>query len=376
MERFIATQTTTNETLKENIQALTSRVDSMAAHQKTMDTQIAQIAQQVSHLSRPQGQLPGQTEANPRRQVNAISTVGAGLEESPVMVLQEVVPVSASAGTEGKEKNEGLSPTEATRHQPIDRTYHPRVPFPQRLAWSELVQLEPRFERFLEILRRIYASSPFLEVLKSAPAQWKFLRELLSKTGASREASIASIGGSCSALLQRRSPSKLQDPGSFSIPCCIGDVQIERALCDLGASVSIMPLSLCKKLRLWDPTPTSITIQLADCSIRRPVGTLEDVPVQVGNFLVPCDFIVLDMDDSFPPPFILGRPFLATARAVIDVQTGTMSFTVCGERVDFHFSPPIPSPAPVIPLHLRPLLFPPLHLYQEWNFMTGVVDPN
>ena len=123
-------------------------------------------------------------------------------------------------------------------------------------------------------------------------------------------------------------------------------MQIERALCDLGASVSIMPLSLCKKLRLWDPTPTSITIQLADCSIRRPVGILEDVPVQVGNFLVPCDFIVLDMDDAFPPPFILGRPFLATAGAVIDVQTGTMSFTVCGERVDFHFLPPIPSPAP------------------------------
>ena len=176
MERFIVTQTTTNETLKENIQVLTSRVDSMAAHQKTMDTQIAQIAQQVSHLSRSQGQLPGQTEVNPRRQVNAISTVGAGLEESPVMVLQEVVPVSASAGTEGKEKNEGLSPIEETRHQPIDRTYHPRVPFPQRLAWSELVQLEPRFERFLEILRRIYATRPFLEALKSAPAQWKFLR--------------------------------------------------------------------------------------------------------------------------------------------------------------------------------------------------------
>ena len=98
----------------------------MAAHQKTMDTQIAQIAQQVSHLSRSQGQLPGQTEANPRRQVNAISTVGAGLEESPVMVLQEVVPVSAFAGIEGKEKNEGLSPTEETRHQPIDRSYQPR----------------------------------------------------------------------------------------------------------------------------------------------------------------------------------------------------------------------------------------------------------
>ena len=87
MERFIATQTTTNETLKESIHLLTSRVDAMAAHQKMMDTQIAHIAQQVSHLSRPQGQLPGQPEVNPRCHVNAISTMEEGLEESPVMVL-------------------------------------------------------------------------------------------------------------------------------------------------------------------------------------------------------------------------------------------------------------------------------------------------
>ena len=63
-----------------------------------------------------------------------------------------------------------------------------------------------------------------------------------------------------------------------------------------------MSVSLCKKLQLWDPTPTSITIQLADYSIRRPVGILEDVPVQVGKFPVPCDFVVLDMDDDYPPP--------------------------------------------------------------------------
>jgi len=121
---------------------------------------------------------------------------------------------------------------------------------------------------------------------------------------------------------------KLQDLGSFCIPCCIWDTQIERALCDLGANVSIMPLSLCQKLQLRDPSPTSIIIQLADCSIRRPVGILEDVPVQVGQFLVRCDFIVLDMDEDYLAPFILGRPFLATAGAVINVQIGTMSFTV------------------------------------------------
>ena len=349
MERFIATQTTTNETLKENIQALTSRVDSMAAHQKTMDTQIAQIAQQVSHLSRSQGQLPGQTEVNPRRQVNAISTVGAGLEESPVMVLQEVVPISASAGTERKEKNEGLSPTEETRHQPPARPYQPPVPYPQRLAWSKLHQLEPRFAQFLETLHRIYASRPFLETLKNAPAHFKFLRELLSKKGEPGVTPVTPTFGSCRTLLPRQSPSKLQDPGSFSIPCCIGDTQIERALCDLGASVSLMPLSLCQKLQLRDLKPTSMTIQLADCSIRQPVGILEDVPIQVGKFLIPCDFIVLDMDEDFPAPLIFGRPFLATAGAVIDVQAGTLSFQVCGEKVDFSFPPPAPPLAPVFP---------------------------
>ena len=130
MERFIASQTMTNETLTESVQLLTSRVDSMAAHQKTMDTQIAQIAQQVSHLSRPQGQLPGQPEVNPRRQVNAISTVGAGFEESPVMILQEVVPVPDSAGTRGREKNEDLGPTEESCPSPITRTCPLRVPFP------------------------------------------------------------------------------------------------------------------------------------------------------------------------------------------------------------------------------------------------------
>jgi len=94
----------TNETLNESINLLTSRVDAMIAHKKTMDIQIAQIAQQVSHLSRPQGYLPGQPETNNRGHANAISTMREGLKESPIMVLHEVVPVPDSAGTEGKKK--------------------------------------------------------------------------------------------------------------------------------------------------------------------------------------------------------------------------------------------------------------------------------
>jgi len=103
-------------------------------------------------------------------------------------------------------------------------------------------------------------------------------------------------------------------------------MQIERVFCDLGASMSLMPLTLCQKLHLRDLTLSSMTIYVADCSIRQSVGILEDVPVQVGTFLVPCDFVVLDMDEDFPAPLIFGHPFLATVGAVIDVPVGTLSF--------------------------------------------------
>ena len=149
------------------------------------------------------------------------------------------------------------------------------------------------------------------------------------------------IGWVCSSFLQ--SPVRLQDLGDFSIPCCIGDVQIEGALCDLGASVSLMPLSLYRRLKLLNLTPTTISFQLADCSIRQPVGILEDVPIRVGEFVIPCDFFVMDMDESLHMPIILGRPFLASAGAEIDVQAGMLSFRIYRERVDFCFTPPIHS---------------------------------
>jgi len=95
--------------------------------------------------------------------------------------------------------------------------------------------------------------------------------------------------------------------------------------------------------------PVITLIQLADRTLRRPAGFLGDVPIQVGKFIIPCDFIVMDMDESSQIPIILGRPFLATVGAMIDVQQGIMSFQFCGEKVDFCFPLPIPSSAPIPP---------------------------
>ncbi|CAM8999933.1 unnamed protein product [Rhodiola kirilowii] len=102
------------------------------------------------------------------------------------------------------------------------------------------------------------------------------------------------------------------------VSCYIDDVKIERVMCDLGASISLMPYSLCKKFNMGEPKPTQMILRLADRSSRFPKGVLKDVPVRVGNFYIPGDFVVLEMEEDNEIPILLGRPFLYTAGAIFD----------------------------------------------------------
>ncbi|XP_027343042.1 uncharacterized protein LOC113855611 [Abrus precatorius] len=124
----------------------------------------------------------------------------------------------------------------------------------------------------------------------------------------------------CSAILQRKLPQKLKDPGSFSIPCSIGNCTIGKALCDLGASINLMPLAIMKKLGIEEVNPTGITLQLADRSYTYPYRVVEDILVKVDKFIFPAYFVILDMEVDADIPLILGRPFLATGRALKDEQ--------------------------------------------------------
>ena len=145
------------------------------------------------------------------------------------------------------------------------------------------------------------------------PRYAKFLKDLLSNKKKLKEISTAPIGAGCSAILLNKLPKKLKDPGSFTIPCLIGDMPEERALADLGASINLMPYSMFKQLGLGEPKPTRMSLQLADRSIKFPKGIIEDVLVKVENFIFPVDFMILDMSADVEVPLILGRPFLATA---------------------------------------------------------------
>ncbi|RVW92491.1 hypothetical protein CK203_042685 [Vitis vinifera] len=143
-----------------------------------------------------------------------------------------------------------------------------------------------------------------------------------------------------SAILQCKSPLKYKDPGSPTISVMIGGKVVEKALLDLGASVNLLPYSVYKQLGLGELKPTTITLSLADRSMKIPRGVIEDVLVQVDNFYYPVDFIVLDTDPTVKEanlvPIILGRPFLATSNAIINCRNGLMQLTFGNMTLDLN----------------------------------------
>ena len=134
-----------------------------------------------------------------------------------------------------------------------------------------------------------------------------------------RDYETVALSEECSAIIQRKLPPKLKDPGSFTVPCTIGEQYIGKALCDLGASVNLMPFSIYRKLQIGEAMPTSVSLQLADRTLAFPRGVVEDVLVKVDKLILPADFIIIDMEEDKKVPIILRRPFLATGRTVIDV---------------------------------------------------------
>ncbi|XP_071927592.1 uncharacterized protein [Coffea arabica] len=150
-------------------------------------------------------------------------------------------------------------------------------------------------------------------VIESIPSYVKFLKKIMTKKRRLEDSETIALTEECSAIIQNKLPPKLKDPGSFTVPCTIGNVEFSKALCDLGASVSLIPLTVARQLGLKELKRTNISLQLTDRSIRHPMGILENVFIKVHKFIIPVDFIVLDMEEDINVPIILSRSFLATA---------------------------------------------------------------
>ena len=146
------------------------------------------------------------------------------------------------------------------------------------------------------------------------------MKDILSKKRKIAKERIVSLTATCNAVIQKTLPEKMQNPSSFTIPCKIGDADMGKALCDSRASINFMPLSIAKRLSLGELTPIAITLQMVDRTLAHLEGILEDVLIKVGKFVFPVNFVVINMEEDKQIPLLLGRPFLATGAALIDVK--------------------------------------------------------
>nr|GFA62515.1 reverse transcriptase domain-containing protein [Tanacetum cinerariifolium] len=183
-----------------------------------------------------------------------------------------------------------------------------------------------------------YPSRFFADALILMPKFGPSIKSLLTNKDKLYELARTPLNEHCSAVLLKKLPETLGDPRKFLIPCDFPKMAECLALADLGASINLMPLSVWNKLSLHNLSLTCMTLELVDHLISRSVGVAEDVFVKVGTFHFPADFVVVDFDADPQVPLILGRSFLKTGRALIDVFDGELTLHVGKEAITFNLN--------------------------------------
>ncbi|KAL4306447.1 hypothetical protein AHAS_Ahas16G0179200 [Arachis hypogaea] len=319
---------------------------------RNIERQIRQLSKQAV-IERPSSSLPSDIIPNPKEECKAIQ-----LRSGKILVKDEEATkkpkendkkqtekgdanskqeLTAGKQAQGKDdqaqdlkKGKQIMEEPAKKQRQGVKTFTPPLPYPQRLNKETKDQ---HFPKFLEVFKNLEINIPLAEALEQMPLYAKFLKELINKKRSWHENETIMLTEECSAVIQRGIPPKLKDPGSFVVSCTIGKMTLENTLCDLGASINLMPLSMMRKLAIEEIKPTKMSLVMADRSIKTPNGVVENLLVKVGEFIFPVDFVILDTEGEGNNSIILGRPFLTTARATIDVEKGEITFRVHNERM-------------------------------------------
>ncbi|XP_021727824.1 uncharacterized protein LOC110694936 [Chenopodium quinoa] len=308
------------------------KFNEIMTHNKMLETQITQLANTLKDCASPSS-LPSQG-VDPKKPVYSITTMsGRVLKERVSRHSEEDKKKSVSSELKeedvSKEESHEKKKSVERKQEEVRKT---DLPYPQKFMRNKL---DEQFGRFLDMLKEVHLSIHLTEAMNQMPRYSKFLKDILTGKRDCNEIDSVDLGECCSALIHNDLPYKMKDPGNFSIPCKIKSKLFENALCDLGASVSIMPFSVFKKLNLGELLPTNMTLQLADRSIMFPKGRVEDVTLMIGGFTNPVDFIVLEIEEDDHILVILGRPFLATSGALIDVKGGHITLRVVNKKESF-----------------------------------------
>ncbi|GKC32091.1 putative reverse transcriptase domain-containing protein, partial [Tanacetum coccineum] len=229
------------------------------------------------------------------------------------------------------------SPKQTTTH--YIEPYVPPIPFPSRL---EQHAEEALIHKTIESLKKIKSNRPFLKEIRQSNEYPKFMKDLVANKPLTMENEDIRINRRCSALLLNQLPPKEKDTGSFILPCSIGRLDFNNALADLGASISIMPFSMYKRLGIGKLETIKMNIELADNSKCIPKGIVRNLLIKIDKFILPVDFIILDVLEDYRMPVILGRPLLTTAHAKIDVFKRSISLEAGNEKVIFKLKSDLP----------------------------------
>ena len=278
------------------------------------------------------GKFPSHTQSNPRglHEVSSSNEPNSRMDEVKAIItlrsgkeLKQPAPKAVKKGQETEE----TEPKEVVIKQTAEKNSTP-LPFPQALKAKKKAINQAEM---LEVIRQVKVNIPLLDMIKQVPTYAKIFKDLCTVKRGLNIDKKAFLTEQVSAIIQCKTPVKYKDPGCLTISVNIGGTCIEKALLDLGANVNLLPYSMYKQLGLGELKPTSITLSLADRSIKIPKGTVEDVLIQVDKFYYPVDFVVPDTKQAVIGanyvPIILGRPFLATSNAIINFQNGVMKLT-------------------------------------------------
>ncbi|XP_070009625.1 uncharacterized protein [Nicotiana sylvestris] len=326
---------------------------------RNLEVQLGQISQALN--TRPKKALPSDMVVNPKGGNNtghamAVTTrSGRGGEASTskqkevvsddVEVQNEDDPIIVEQVSEEKldgearidihdNEKETRNDVNPSREHVIDipETVMPNVkaplprpspPYPQKLAKQKN---ENQLKKFIEMMKRLSINIPLVEALEQMPGYAKFMKDLVTKKR-SMDCETIKMSHQMSAIVNSMA-TKLENPNAYSIPCTIGSAGFAKALCDLGASINLMPYSVFKMLGIGQLRASSMRLQMADRIMKRPFGIIDDVIVRVDKFILPTDFMILDCEVNYEVPIILGRPFLATGKALVDVEAGERSLTL------------------------------------------------
>ncbi|GAU52029.1 hypothetical protein TSUD_418570 [Trifolium subterraneum] len=298
---------------------------------KSVETQIGQLSRQFS-ATQNKG-FEGSTKDNPRnescmainlrsrevpspevltKKKSELKDEGVNESEGEVEKEWEIVVESDKVRDEVVEKRseklvekkKGKSVAVQEDKKEKEKSIYAKLPYPRKKKSKE--DDPTQFKKFMKMLHSLQMNIPFAEALEQMPVYAKFMKELLTKKRKPLDDETVNMTEECSAIIQKKLPQKKKDPGSFTIPCSIENLHVRRALCDLGASINLMPLSMMKRIPGAVAKPTKMQLSLTDRSITHPYGILQNVLVRCAEFMFPADFVILDMEEDAEVPLLLG----------------------------------------------------------------------